>query len=92
MHKQGVPVALGQLIYGQSDLIPAEARINDGNVGQSPVYASTNRDGIASFTVRNWSRGDGNAVYFQSWVAPAARLPVRLLRDRRRALALEVSP
>jgi uncharacterized membrane protein len=75
VRRRGVRVALGQLIYGQTDLIPAEARINGGNVGQSPVYARTNRAGIARFTVRSSTRSDGNAIYFQAWVAPSSRYP-----------------
>jgi uncharacterized membrane protein len=75
VHKQGIHIALGQLIYGQTDLIPAEARINRGNIGQSPVYARTDREGIARFTVRSSSSADGNAIYFQSWIAPPSGYP-----------------
>jgi hypothetical protein len=75
VRKQGVRLALGQLIYGQSDLIPAEARINSGNIGQSPVYARTDRNGIARFVVRSSTRADGNAIYFQSWIAPTNGYP-----------------
>lgn len=75
VHKQGVRLALGQLVYGQSDLIPGEARINRGNIGQSPVYALTDSEGIARFTVRSWSRAGGRAVYFQGWVAPPVGYP-----------------
>jgi hypothetical protein len=70
-----VRIALGQLIYGQEDLIPGEARINRGNTGQSPVYATTNRAGIARFTVRSSTRANGNAIYFQSWIAPQDGYP-----------------
>ena len=87
VHKQGVRIALGQLIYGQTDLIPAEARINRGNIGESPVYARTNRDGIARFIVRSSTRANGNAIYFQSWIAPPERISLRILRDRGRPLA-----
>lgn len=75
VRKAGVRLALGQLIYGQSDLIPSEARINRGNIGQSPVYARTNRQGIARFVVRSSTRSNGNAIYFQAWVAPARGYP-----------------
>ena len=75
VRKQGVRLALGQLIYGQADLIPAEARINGGNLGQSPVYARTDRNGIARFTVRSASSSEGNAIYFQSWIAPPRAYP-----------------
>jgi hypothetical protein len=68
-------VALGQLIYGQSDLIPSETRINRGNVGQSPVFALTDRQGIARFVVRSSTRANGNAIYFQSWIAPKNGYP-----------------
>jgi hypothetical protein len=75
VHKEGVRLALGQLIYGQTDLIPAETRINRGNIGQSPVYARTNRAGIAQFSVRSSTRENGNAIYFQSWIAPQNGYP-----------------
>jgi uncharacterized membrane protein len=75
VQKHGVRIALGQLIYGQMDLIPAEARINKGNSGQSPVYARTNSAGIARFTVRSSTRANGNAIYFQSWIAPQNGYP-----------------
>jgi uncharacterized membrane protein len=75
VHEQGVRLALGQLIYGQADLIPAEARIDKGNIGQSPVYARTNRAGRARFTVRSSTRANGNAIYFQSWIAPQKGYP-----------------
>ena len=75
VHKEGVRVALGQLIYGQTDLIPGEARINGGNIGQSPVYGRTNSAGTARFTVRSSSESNGNAIYFQSWIAPPVGYP-----------------
>ncbi len=75
IHKQGVRLALGQLIYGQTDLIPGEARINGGNIGQSPVYARTDSDGVARFTVRSSTGSGGKAIYFQSWVAPPRGYP-----------------
>ena len=61
--------------YGQSDLIPSEARINRGNIGQSPVYARTDTQGIARFVVRSSTRANGNAIYFQSWIAPRHGYP-----------------
>ncbi len=75
VHKAGVRIALGQLIYGQSNLIPAQAQINGGNIGQSPVIATTNKNGIARFHVQDSAHENGNAVYFQAWVSPAKSYP-----------------
>lgn len=73
--RRGVRIALGQLIYGQDALIPAQTHINNGNVGQSPVYARTDREGVATFHVRDDQSENGNAVYFQAWIAPANGYP-----------------
>ena len=54
----GVPVYLGQVIYGQ-------AIINEGQVGQTPVVAYTNDQGVATFDVRG-TRVTADPVYFEA--------------------------
>ena len=73
--EQGVRVALGQLIYGQNALIPAEARINGMPPGQTPVTARTNAAGIAVFHVSDDKTQGGNPIYFQADVAPVHGYP-----------------
>jgi len=73
--RAGVRVALGQLIYGQLALIPAEAVINGAPEGQTPVVVRTSASGVASFTVRDDSTQNGNPVYFQAYVDPVQGYP-----------------
>ena len=74
VHQSGVKVALGQLIYGQIALIPAEATMNGAPQGETPVYGRTDRSGVATFRVRDTSP-QGQPVYFQSWIDAAAGYP-----------------
>jgi uncharacterized membrane protein len=68
--RPGVPVALGQIIYGQRSLIPSEASINGAPEGQTPVVAKTKANGIAVFHVRDSTVQGSNPVYFQAYVQP----------------------
>lgn len=74
VHKAGVTVALGQIIYGQSQLVPAEARIDGAPEGQSPVQQITNTQGEATFRVAD-SSPQGQPIYFQAWVVSNAGYP-----------------
>lgn len=74
IHQAGVRVALGQLIYGQTSLIPAQAVINGSPEGQTPVFASTDRAGRAVFTVRVTDT-QPYPLSFQAWVAPTHHYP-----------------
>jgi uncharacterized membrane protein len=68
VHRRGVPVALGQVIYGQNTLIPGEAQIDDTPVGESPVIRLTNQSGEVTFRIRDSYVQGGNPVYFQAYV------------------------
>jgi len=72
--RAGVPVFLGQVIYGQTQLIPSEASIDGHPEGQSPVETRTNRHGIATFTVRVVQQ-QGAPLYFQAWAIGVAGFP-----------------
>ena len=64
--RQGsIPVYLGQVIYAQSGLEYAETKINNGNIGQTPVEALTNQEGIATFVIHA-SQANKNPVYFEA--------------------------
>ncbi len=67
-------IELGQIIYGQSQLIPAEASIDGAPEGQSPVERTTGPDGKATFRVVD-SSPQGRPVYFQAWVVSKAGYP-----------------
>jgi uncharacterized membrane protein len=75
VHRRGIPIALGQVIYGQNTLIPGEAQIDDAAVGKSPVVASTNGAGTATFRIRDSYVQGGNPVYFQAYVDPGNGFP-----------------
>ena len=75
VHRRGVRIALGQVIYAQSALIPSEAKINSAPPGQSPVYVMTDDKGVATFQVRNDFVQGGNPVYFQAYVDPLDGFP-----------------
>ena len=74
VHKAGVEVALAQLIYAQTALIPAEAVINGRPQGQTPVYADTDAAGVATFHITDDSP-QGQPIYFQSWVLAPTGYP-----------------
>jgi len=75
VHRRGVPVALGQVIYGQDALIPAEAQINGASEGKTAVVALTGADGVARFHVRDSSLQGSNPIYFQAFVQPPGSFP-----------------
>lgn len=72
LHRAGVRVDLGQVIYAQNGVLRGVASIDGQPEGASPATATTNADGIATFTVRGL-QADSNPDYFQSWVAPSGR-------------------
>jgi len=61
----GVPVYLGQVIYGQQGLVFGEAIINQGQVGQTPVVAYSDSHGVAVFTIRG-TRASSDPDYFEA--------------------------
>jgi len=63
--ESGVPVYLGQVIYGQQGLVFGQAIINQGQVGQTPVVAYTDGQGVATFTIRGTLQS-ADPVYFEA--------------------------
>ena len=74
VRKAGVTVELGQVIYGQSQLVAGEARIDGAPEGQSPVRAVTNARGEAIFSVSD-SSPQGQPIYFQAWTVSKGGYP-----------------
>ncbi len=60
-----VPVYLGQIIYAQQGLQYAQAFINNGLEGQTPIEALTNKQGVATFRIRS-PVGGSDPVYFEA--------------------------
>lgn len=65
VHVGDVPVYLGQVIYAQQGLELGQAYINNGAIGQTPVQALTNKNGVATFTIHSQTAGP-DPVYFEA--------------------------
>lgn len=65
VHASGVAVYMGQIIYAQRGLIFGEATINQGNAGQTPVVALTNKLGVATFTITDLVK-EPDPIYFEA--------------------------
>jgi hypothetical protein len=65
VHKNNVPVYLGQIIYDQSGLELSEATINSRPPGQTPVSAYTDSEGVATFTLVG-TQAASDPVYFEA--------------------------
>jgi uncharacterized membrane protein len=61
----GVPIYMGQITYAQRGLIYSEAIVNQGQIGQSPVSALTDRSGQATFVIRG-TQVSNDPVYFEA--------------------------
>ena len=70
VHVANVPVYLGQVIYAQDGTQFSTASINNGRIGQTPVPAQTNPDGVATFAIRVRRKGylpeTGDPIYFEA--------------------------
>lgn len=60
-----IPVFLGQVSYTQPGLVYTQAVINNSSPGATPVEASTNAQGVATFSVTNFT-SSVNPVYFEA--------------------------
>lgn len=65
IHRAGVVVYLGQIVYAQQGLEYGEAIINDGQPGQTPVSALTDSEGVATFDITGTHAGT-DPVYFEA--------------------------
>ncbi len=77
--RAGVAVTLGQVIYGQDALIPAESSINGEPEGTTPVTALTNAAGLATFNVVGVQAQD-EPVMYEAWLGGSGSVPAWLLR------------
>ena len=88
MRVANVPVYLGQVIYSQTGQQFSQAIINNGNLGETPVEAETNEQGVATFTVRS-PVVPHDPVYFEanlvksSSAYPYGYSPILAVRFRR---------
>ena len=63
--RAGIPVYLGQVSYAQQGLIFTEAVINKGQIGQTPIEARTNSQGVATFVITG-TQASIDPVYFEA--------------------------
>lgn len=75
IHRAGVMVDLGQVVYEQSGLQFGEASINGGAEGRTPVSATTNALGVATFEVKG-VQAQNSPTFFQGWIIRASRPPL----------------
>jgi hypothetical protein len=61
----GIPIYLGQIIYGQHGLIYSEAIVNHAPAGQTPVAAYTDGQGQATFVIKG-THAATDPVYFEA--------------------------
>jgi uncharacterized membrane protein len=74
VHRAGVRVALGQVVYNQEALLPGETTINGRPIGQTPVTETTDARGRARFVVSG-VQAQTDPVFFQAWIAPPGETP-----------------
>lgn len=72
IHRAGLRVDLGQLIYTEGGILRGVASINGLPEGASPVAATTNLSGVTTFTVTGL-QADTDPDYFQAWIASPHR-------------------
>ena len=74
VHRAGVRVELGQVIYARNSLELGEVSINGSAEGKTPVSAVTNQDGVARFTLRS-IQAQADPVFFEAWLLPRSGIP-----------------
>jgi hypothetical protein len=74
IHRAAIPVALGQVVYGQHALIPGQASIGGHPEGETPVLRRTDQSGRVQFTIRG-VQAQRDPVFFQAWIAPRHEAP-----------------
>jgi hypothetical protein len=75
IHRAGVMVDLGQVVYEQSGLQFGEASINGGAEVQTPVSTTTNTMGVAIFEVTG-VQAQNSPTFFQGWIIRGSRPPM----------------
>jgi hypothetical protein len=70
----GVPVALGQIIYGERALLPGEASIDGRPEGETPITRRTDEEGRVRFMIHG-VQAQSEPIFFQAWIAPARGAP-----------------
>jgi hypothetical protein len=74
VHRAGVVVVMGQVVYAAGGLLAGESSINGAGEGMSPVSAVTDAAGIAHFVVVG-DEVQPQPVFYETWLADGNTVP-----------------
>jgi len=74
VHRSGMLVDLGQVVYAQDAIEPGLSSINGQSEGRTPVSSRTNADGVATFIVEG-IQTTGSPTFFQAWLVTPGKFP-----------------
>ncbi len=74
VHRAGVTIVLGQVVYASSGLLPGESSIDGYAEGASPVSQVTDATGTAHFTVVG-DQVQRQPVFYEAWLDDAVSVP-----------------
>jgi hypothetical protein len=74
VHRAGVVVVMGQVVYASSGLLAGESSINGASEGTSPVTAVTDGAGIAHFVVVG-DHAQPQPVFYETWLSDGTAVP-----------------
>jgi len=74
IHRAGVVVMMGQVVYASGGLLAGESSINGASEGTSPVSAVTDSSGIAHFVVVG-DHAQPQPVFYETWLSDATTVP-----------------
>lgn len=74
VHRAGVVVVMGQVVYASGGLLAGESSINGASEGTSPVSAVTDSAGIAHFVVVG-DDAQPEPVFYETWLSDGSAVP-----------------
>ena len=74
VHRAGVVVVMGQVVYASDGLLAGESSINGAGEGTSPVSAVTDKAGVAHFVVVG-DAAQPQPVFYETWLADGNSVP-----------------
>jgi hypothetical protein len=74
VHRAGVVVVMGQVVYASDGLLAGDSSINGAGEGRSPVSAVTDAAGIAHFTVVG-DEAQPQPIFYETWLTDGNSVP-----------------
>jgi hypothetical protein len=74
VHRFGVVVVMGQVVYAPGGLLAGESSINGAGEGTSPVSTVTDGSGIAHFVVVG-DETQPQPVFYETWLSDGTTVP-----------------